>query len=177
MKAKRNQARHTEFIFTLEKLISVAEFEDMTKEQMVIHLFAETADSTMSKLALDILSTTNPTLAELRTKVTEVENAIWYKGTQGLGKSATLNVMEKHCETCNGKTHNTENCWGKCEVCQRFGHKAEVCRNNPNNQGGAKGIANTATEVKKKKNGALDEQGTGITPIYFRIPCPWVLGT
>ena len=86
MKAKRNQARHTEFIFTLEKLISVAEFEDMTKEQMVLHLFAETADSTMSKLALDILSTQNPTLAELRTKVTEVENAIWYKGTQGIVK-------------------------------------------------------------------------------------------
>jgi hypothetical protein len=103
MKAKRNQARHTEFIFTLEKLISVAEFEDMTKEQMVIHLFAETADSTMSKLALDILSTTNPTLAELRTKVTEVENAIWYKGTQGIVKSATLNMIGKHCETCNGK--------------------------------------------------------------------------
>ena len=52
LKAKRNQTRHTEFIFQLEKLMSVAEFEKMTSDKMVLHLFAETADSTMSKLAL-----------------------------------------------------------------------------------------------------------------------------
>jgi hypothetical protein len=150
MKAKRNQTRHTEFIFTLEKLMSVAEFETMTKEQYILHLFAETADSTMSKLALDILSSTSPNLAELRNKVTEVENAIWYKGTQGLSKAATY-IAGRYCETCKSKSHNTDDCWGKCSVCKGFGHKAEFCRHNPINREGAKGIANTATVVIKKK--------------------------
>ena len=60
--------------------MSVAEFEKMTSDEMILHFFAETADSTMSRLALEILSTGDPTIAELRTRVTEVENAIWYKG-------------------------------------------------------------------------------------------------
>jgi hypothetical protein len=146
MKAKRNQTRHTEFIFTLEKLMSVAEFETMTKEHYILHLFAETADSTMSKLALDILSSTNPNIAELRNKVTEVENAIWYKSTQGLSKAATF-IAGRYCETCKSKSHTTDACWGKCAVCKGFGHKAEFCRYNPSNLEGTKGIANTATVV------------------------------
>ena len=62
--------------------MSVAEFEKMTSDEMILHLFAETADSTMSRLALEILSTGDPKNADLRTRVTEVENAIWYKGHQ-----------------------------------------------------------------------------------------------
>ena len=56
LKAKRNQTRHTEFIFQLEKLMSVAEFDKMSSDEMVIHLFAETANSTMSKIGLEIIS-------------------------------------------------------------------------------------------------------------------------
>ena len=77
--------------------MSVAEFAQMTEEEMVLHIFAESADSTMSKVALDILSTAEPTLAELRNKVTEVENSIWYKGGQGLARSAVTRE-ERYCE-------------------------------------------------------------------------------
>ena len=105
--------------------MSVAKFERMSSDEMIIHLFVETADSTMSRLALEILSAENPKVADLRTRVTEVENALWYKGAQGLGKVAHVNTAEKHCETCKGKWHNTEDCWGKCEHCQKFGHKFE----------------------------------------------------
>jgi hypothetical protein len=153
LKAKRNQTKHTEFIFQLEKLMSVAEFEKMTSDKMILHLFAETADSIMSRLALEILSAVDLKVADLRTRVTEVENAIWYKRHQGMGKVACVNTVEKHCETCKGKWHNTEDCWGKWEHCQKFGHKTELCRNNPNNLNGNKGLANTAAIVKKKKGG------------------------
>ena len=165
MKAKRSQTRHTEFIFTLEKLMSVAEFETMTKDQFILHLFAETADATMSKLALDILSSPNPNVADLRNKVTEVENAIWYKGTQGIGKAVIAGG--KYCETCKSKTHNTEECWGKCSFCQRFGHKTEACRDNPINQG-ANGIANAATVAPKKKK----KKKTGKAAVDKTIPVP-----
>ena len=60
-KAKRQQTRHTEFIFMLEKLMSVSEFENLTADELLIHLFADTADTTMSRIALDILSAGNPT--------------------------------------------------------------------------------------------------------------------
>ena len=66
LKARRNQTRHTEFIFQLEKLMSVAEFDKMTPDEMIIHLFAETADSTMSKIALETLSSCSPSIADLR---------------------------------------------------------------------------------------------------------------
>jgi hypothetical protein len=64
-----------------------------------------------------------------------------------------VKTAEKHCETCKGKWHNTEDCWGKCKHCQKFGHKTELCRNNPNNLNGNKGLANTAAVAKKKKGG------------------------
>ena len=56
LKTKRNQTRHSDFIFQIGKLMSVAEFSDMTEDQMVIHLFVETADATMLKIGLEILA-------------------------------------------------------------------------------------------------------------------------
>ena len=66
----------------------------------------------MSKIGLEILLADKSSIAELRTRVTETKNAIWYKGTPGMGKLATLNKVGRYCETCKGKSHNTEDCWG-----------------------------------------------------------------
>ena len=146
LKAKRNQTRHTEFIFQLEKLMSVAEFSTMSPDEMLIHIFAETADTTMSKIALEVLASAKPTTAELRTRVTETESALWYKGTPNLGKIANhIQGEGRYCETCKGKSHNTSDCWGKCEICGKFGHKTEICRYNPAN------LQNNAKVAKKKK--------------------------
>ena len=99
----------------LEKLMSVSEFENLTADEMLIHLFADTADTTMSRIALDILSAGNPTVAELRTKVTETENAIWYNKNVQTAKLAGLQGGGKHCTTCQGRSHNTEDCWEFCK--------------------------------------------------------------
>ena len=69
LKAKRNSNKHSDFLYQLETLMSVAEFEEMSADEMVIHLFAETADAVMSKLALEILANIRPTVSDLRVKV------------------------------------------------------------------------------------------------------------
>ena len=58
----------------------------MIADEMVIYLFIECANKTMSRLALDLLAGDRPTVAELRIKVKETENRIWYKSGNKYGK-------------------------------------------------------------------------------------------
>jgi hypothetical protein len=147
-------------------LMSVAEFGDMSADEMVIHLFAETADNVMSKLALEILANIRPTVSDLRVKVTETENAIWYKQNTGIGKTAQVG---RYCESCKTKSHNTSECWGACTICGRKGHQVEYCRDNPNAKSVAPtGMANTATVVtgvKKKKEKKKKKKKLGKTAV------------
>ena len=76
LKVKRGNERHSDFLYTIENLMSIAEFNTMTLDEMIIHLFAETADNTMSRLVLEILAGTKPLVAELRIKIKEKENSI-----------------------------------------------------------------------------------------------------
>ena len=59
-----------------EKHKEICDWDSMTKDQFLIHLFAESADMTMSKIAMEILSSKNPTVAELRSKIAETENSL-----------------------------------------------------------------------------------------------------
>ena len=68
--------------------MSVAEFDTMTADEMVIHLFPKTADHTMTRLALVILEGTKPRVTALRPKVKETENSIWYRSCTNYGKLA-----------------------------------------------------------------------------------------
>ena len=72
--------------------MSVADFQNMSADEMLIHIFADTADATMSRIALDILASTTPMVAELRVKVTETENSIWYTNGPKNAKAAGLNT-------------------------------------------------------------------------------------
>ena len=164
-KARRQQSRHTEYIFMLEKLMSVADFDNMTADQLLIHIFADTADATMSRIALDILATENPKVADLRVKVTETEGSIWYQSGPKAAKAAFLNTG-KQCATCDGRSHTTENCWGQCIHCKGYGHLAEKCRKNPGNKVNEedvqKGTAAAVIIPKKKKK---KKKGTGKTAL------------
>mgnify|MGYP007022731161 CR=1 FL=1 len=70
LKDKRNSNKHSDFLHQLENSMSVAEFQEMSSDEMIIHLFAETAYAVMSKLALKILATHKPLVSTLRTRVT-----------------------------------------------------------------------------------------------------------
>ena len=47
---------------------SVAEYEDMTGDELQIHLFVESADSQNAKMATELLETENPTMQRLQVK-------------------------------------------------------------------------------------------------------------
>ena len=51
LKVKRGNERHSDLFYTIENLMRVGEFDTMTLDEMIIHLFAERADNTMSRLA------------------------------------------------------------------------------------------------------------------------------
>ena len=55
LKAKRGSEKHSDFLDKLGNLLSVAEFDSMTGDEMVIHLFAECANPKMVRLAMDML--------------------------------------------------------------------------------------------------------------------------
>ena len=58
--------------------MAVTEWETMTAEEMLIDLFSEQNNATMSKAALEILVSPTLTVAALRTKVPEIKNSLWY---------------------------------------------------------------------------------------------------
>ena len=56
LKVKKTSS-HSDFLQRLEKSMEVCEWEKMSKDEyLLIHIFAESADQTMSKLAMEILS-------------------------------------------------------------------------------------------------------------------------
>ena len=99
-------------------------------------------------------------------KVTETEGSIWYQSGPKAAKAAFLNTG-KHCATCDGRSHTTENCWGQCVHCKGYGHQAEKCRKNPENivnvENVPKGTAAAVITPKKKKK--QKKKGTGKTAL------------
>ena len=66
--ALKKTGSHSDHLQKLEKNMEICDWESMTKDEFLIHLFAESADMTMSKIAMEILSGKKPTVAELRNK-------------------------------------------------------------------------------------------------------------
>ena len=48
----------------------------------------------MSKLAMEVLTSDKPTVADLRKKIAETENSLWYSNNQNLSKYAGGTVMD-----------------------------------------------------------------------------------
>ena len=76
LKNKRGSDKHTDFLEKIVENYSVVEFEQMTGEELMIHLFIRDADPQMRKLATEILQTEKLTFHQLRTKVKETEAAV-----------------------------------------------------------------------------------------------------
>ena len=63
LKAKKSgNEKNGEWIERLHSLLDVAEVETMSGDEVGIHIFTESVDPTMTKLALDELSTEVPSL-------------------------------------------------------------------------------------------------------------------
>ena len=65
---EKKTSTHSDFLQKLERILEVCEWAKMTQDQLLIHLFVASADQSMSKIAMEILSGNNPTVAALHTK-------------------------------------------------------------------------------------------------------------
>ena len=159
----KRTGKHSDHLMKLERHMEVIDFENMTKEMFLIHLFAEGCTcNVMSKLAMEVLSSGNPSVADLRKKISETENSLWYSDNQKLGKYAGGNGLEgnpggqntpqgKYCKPCNSTTHWESQCYGECRFCGKRGHREEWCRNKDQTPPVDPEQAKTGKELKKKK--------------------------
>ena len=107
--------------------MELTKWEDCTKESMIVHLFLESADTEMSKLATAMLAKERADLSDLRMQIRAIENSVWYKpklqakyvqqpktwetdGVEGAGGPGVPNDGLKLCGDCKSKFHNPEAC-------------------------------------------------------------------
>ena len=95
---------------------SVIEFDKMSLDEFLIHLFIRDADSIMAKMTLEILEKENPNINMVAIKIKETEAATWYNNKKEFGRMASMRPP-RHCKVCDSKTHNESECWGECEHC------------------------------------------------------------
>ena len=100
----------------------------MSKDEFLIHIVAESADQTMSKLAMEILPGNPPTIAVLRNKIAETRNSLWYNPNRNMGKYAggagepggaggSKVPQGKFFKPCGSNTHWESQCFGVCPHC------------------------------------------------------------
>ena len=134
LKMRRGSMDHSTWLYKLETAMELTQWKDWTKEAMIIHLFLESADTEMSKVATAMLAKDSVNLADLRMEIRAIENSVWYKpkyqakyaqqpntwetdGIEGPGGSGVQKGGLRWCGDCKSKTHNTEACWGVCSHC------------------------------------------------------------
>ena len=117
----------------------------MTGEAFLAHIFLEEADTTMQKIATDILAK-NPKgdIDALRVQVKQTEASLWYM--HGSNRSGKQVREEGWCGDCKSSTHNTDQCWGWCRFCNFFRHWSSRCRGNPENKDVENGAVKKAGE-------------------------------
>ena len=151
LKEKRNNCSHSDFLRRIEERVELIDFQSLTKQSLVCHIFLEEADFEMQKIATQLLAK-NPegNLDELKTQVKTTESSSWYKPGPNVraSKAGQDGGTGRWCTNCESATHSTAFCFGKCFICKGFGHKASQCRNKtetgpPNVGGGKKAGADT----------------------------------
>ena len=80
----KKTGNHSDFLFQLEQAMSLIEFEDLTKESLLTHLFLEQADELMSRMAQDILiKKPKEDVDQLRQEIKCIESSTWYGNKRG----------------------------------------------------------------------------------------------
>ena len=127
--------------------MSLVEFNNMTKDSFLTHLFLEQADETMAKMATEILERKpKGDVNELRQNIRQIESSTWYQGSKGPRNHAKS--AKRYCGDCDSPTHSKEDCWGVCKWCNKRGHQADKCHQRPSD---SKPEAKRAMEEEKTR--------------------------
>ena len=78
LQIRRGSDSHSDFLDRLKEAGSVIEFDKMSLDEFLIHLFIQEADSQMAKIALEILEREKPSIHMLVNKIKETEAAVCY---------------------------------------------------------------------------------------------------
>ena len=128
LRENRGNSTHSEFLQRWEERIELIEFESLTKQSLVSHIFMEDSDLEITKITTAILAKTRGgNLDELRTEGKTTESSSWYKlGGKVRANRVTQddgngNPGSKWCATCRTATDDTSQCWGPCFSCGAYG--------------------------------------------------------
>ena len=127
LQTKRGSDSHSDFLERLKEKYCVAEFEKMSGDESMIHLFIQEAYAQMARIATEILERENRSIYMLVNKIKETEVAGWYNHNKEFGRMANMRAP-KFCKPCYSKTHNESECWGPCEICGQRNHQSKYCR-------------------------------------------------
>ena len=111
----------------LRETSSVIEYEKMSLDEFLIHLFIRDAVNVMTKMAQEILERENPSIHTVVNNIRETEAAVWYNNKKEFGRMANVRPP-RYCKSCDSKTHNESECWGECEHCGQRNHQSKHCR-------------------------------------------------
>ena len=105
---------HSDFFDILEEKLSLIEFEKLTPDTLLTHIFLQEADATMTKLASEILYETNGKgdAAKLRNEIIAIQAYQWYDSRRHTVKRAGEAGGRRWCEKCKSESHDNVACWG-----------------------------------------------------------------
>ena len=78
MKKHQNETS-TDFLRRVRRNLEVAEVSSMTTEELGMHIFIESSDKIIAKLAIDELQKQSPSLDDLENAVQTTEVSAWYE--------------------------------------------------------------------------------------------------
>ena len=115
MKKHQNESS-TDFLRRVRRNLEVAEIGTMTAEELGMHIFTESTDKILGKLAIDELHKKTPSLDDLENAVQSTEVSAWYETQTRKGYSKVASAKSgKQCSKCNRSGHSQEECWGICK--------------------------------------------------------------
>ena len=97
MKKHQNETS-TDFLRRVRRNLEVAEVSSMTTEELGMHIFIESSNQIIAKLAIDELQKQSPSLDDLENAVQTTEVSAWYESQSRKGYSKVASTKQgKQC--------------------------------------------------------------------------------
>lgn len=141
LRVKKSDSAHSDFLYKLEQFAELIDFNSLTLDGLISHLFLEQCDMDMGRICQEILAKEpGGNLQMLRSEVKRAEGSVWYKGGH---RSTAKRTDDRYCSECDSTTHYQKDCWGPCTHCGRRNHRSSDCLRKKNED--------TKTENEKEK--------------------------